>query len=146
MKFWLDMDGTIADLYGVEGWLDYLKGEDVTPYLKARGLGNLALVARYLNKAQKNGHEVGVITWTSKGGTADYNKRVAAAKLTWLARHMGSVNWDMVKVVPYGTDKLAATGGGVLFDDEEPNRKAWGEGAHTPAEMVEVLKKVLKRG
>jgi hypothetical protein len=27
-----DMDGTIADFYGVTGWLDYLKAEDTTPY------------------------------------------------------------------------------------------------------------------
>ena len=27
-----DMDGTIADLYGVENWLDYLIASDVLPY------------------------------------------------------------------------------------------------------------------
>ena len=27
-----DMDGTIADFYGVDGWLDYLKAENTTPY------------------------------------------------------------------------------------------------------------------
>ena len=26
-----DMDGTIADLYGVEGWLEMLRAEDETP-------------------------------------------------------------------------------------------------------------------
>ena len=31
-----DMDGTIADLYGVKGWLNYLRNEDTTPYEKAR--------------------------------------------------------------------------------------------------------------
>lgn len=28
MKIWFDMDGTIADFYGVENWLDYLLDED----------------------------------------------------------------------------------------------------------------------
>ena len=27
-----DMDGTIADLYGVKNWLSYLEAEDTTPY------------------------------------------------------------------------------------------------------------------
>ena len=27
-EIWLDMDGTIADLYGVENWLEYIKAED----------------------------------------------------------------------------------------------------------------------
>ena len=33
-----DMDGTIADLYGVENWLDYLIAEDTTPYTEAEPL------------------------------------------------------------------------------------------------------------
>jgi hypothetical protein len=35
-----------------------------------------------------------------------------------------------------------ACGGGILFDDEKPNRETWGKGAHEPAEIVEVLKKM----
>lgn len=29
-----DMDGTIADFFGVEGWLEMLHNEDTTPYAK----------------------------------------------------------------------------------------------------------------
>ena len=31
-----DMDGTIADLYGVENWLEYLINGDAFPYAKVR--------------------------------------------------------------------------------------------------------------
>ena len=31
MTIWFDMDGTIADLYGVEGWLEMLIAKDETP-------------------------------------------------------------------------------------------------------------------
>ena len=48
-----DMDGTIADLYGVEGWLDYLMNKDVTPYANAKALVNLSALARVLNRLQK---------------------------------------------------------------------------------------------
>ena len=146
MKIWFDMDGTIADLYGVTDWLPALIARDTRPYEVAKGIGNLALIARLLNKAQANGHEIGIISWTAKAGTAEYNERVAEAKKAWLGKHFRSVAWDEIKVVAYGTDKKVATGGGILFDDEEPNRTNWGEGAYTPAEIVEVLKKMAKRG
>jgi hypothetical protein len=146
MKIWFDMDGTIADLYGVADWLPALIAEDTRPYEVAKGIGNLALIARLLNKAQANGHEIGIISWTSKAGTPAYNERVAEAKRVWLGRHLRSVAWNEIKVVAYGTDKKVATGGGILFDDEEGNRTNWGTGAYTPAEIVETLKKILQGG
>lgn len=144
MKIWFDMDGTIADLYGVIGWLEAIIARDTKPYTEAKGIGNLALIARYLNKAQEAGHEIGIISWTAKNGTAEYNERVAEAKRAWLGRHLRSVAWDQIKVVAYGTDKKVATGGGILFDDEEPNRTNWGAGAYTPDQIVEVLKALTR--
>lgn len=137
---WFDMDGTIADLYGVTDWLTAILNSDTRPYAEAKGIGNLALIARLLNKVQKNGYTVNVITWTSKGGNAEYNKAVAEVKKAWLARHMKSVKWNEIKVVEYGTNKKNATDGYILFDDEEGNRAAWGENAYEPAEIVGVLK------
>ena len=144
MRIWFDMDGTIANLYGVADWLPALIAEDTRPYEVAKGIGNLALIARLLNKVQKNGHEIGIISWTSKNGTPAYNKAVAEVKKAWLGKHLKSVTWNDIKVVAYGTDKRVATGGGILFDDEEGNRTNWGEGAYTPAEIVEVLKGLTK--
>lgn len=140
MRIWFDMDGTIADLYAVDGWLDDLRAERIRPYAEAKVLLNMAVLARLLHKAQKAGHEVGIISWTSKGGSMTYNAKVMAAKCKWLAEHLPSVNWDCIRVVPYGTNKLEATGGGILFDDEEPNRIAWGEGAYKPEKIIEILK------
>ena len=51
---YFDMDGTIADLYGVDGWLDMLINEDATPYIKANPLVRLATLARMLNRLQRN--------------------------------------------------------------------------------------------
>lgn len=146
MKIWFDMDGTIADLYGVTDWLPALIAEDTRPYEIAKGIGNLALIARLLNKVQEAGHEIGIISWTSKAGTPAYNERVAEAKKVWLGRHLQSVAWNEIKVVAYGTDKRVATGGGILFDDEEGNRINWGVGAYEPKEIVEILKNLLKKG
>ena len=144
MKIWFDMDGTIADLYGVRDWLPAILARDTRPYEIAHGIGNLALIARLLNKAQANGHEIGIISWTAKNAPAEYNARVATAKREWLGKHLASVKWNEIKVVEYGTNKYMACGGGILFDDEEPNRVTWGAGAHEPREIVEVLKALTR--
>ena len=137
---WFDMDGTIADLYSVDGWLDYLQAEDTTPYAQAKVMHNMARLARLLNSAQRKGYTIGVISWTAKHGTDSYNKAVAQVKREWLAKHLHSVKWDMIKVVDYGTNKYMACGGGILFDDEQGNRDAWQEESHTPNEIMDVLK------
>lgn len=140
MTIWFDMDGTIADLYGVDGWLDNLINEDTRPYDIAKPLMNMAYLARLLHKAQANGYEIGIISWTSRNGSDLYNGEVALAKMVWLHKHLPSVEWDEIKIVRYGTNKRTACGGGILFDDEEGNRKAWGDGAFTPDEIIRVLK------
>ena len=56
---YFDMDGTIANLYGVNGWLEMLINEDVTPYAKATPLVRLCTLARILNRLQCDG----CVTW-----------------------------------------------------------------------------------
>ena len=140
MTIWFDMDGTIANLYGVDGWLDCLLAENTFPYDAARPMLNFSYLARLLHKAQANGYKIGIISWTSRGGSDFYNGQVALSKMLWLHKHLPSVEWDEIKIVAYGTDKRTATGGGILFDDEENNRSAWGDGAFTPDEILRVLK------
>ena len=55
-EIWFDMDGTIADLYGVENWLEMLRNEDATPYRNARPLVRLNVLARLLNRLQREGY------------------------------------------------------------------------------------------
>ena len=135
---WFDMDGTIADLYGVENWLPMLIANDPTPYKVAAPLVNMNKLARKLNKLQQAGYKLGIISWLSKNSTPEYDKAVTAAKVSWLRKHLNSVKFDEIKIVAYGTPKQTL-GNGILFDDEQPNRKAWGEGAFHPNEMMKVL-------
>jgi hypothetical protein len=139
MRIWFDMDGTIADLYAVDGWLDAIHAHDTRPYEAAAPMIDTLALAALLNDAKAHGHEIGIISWTAKGGTAEYNARTEMAKCEWLARNLPTVTWNMIRVVAYGTDKKIATGGGILFDDEIENRKAWGRGAYEPREILEIL-------
>lgn len=140
-NIYFDMDGTIADLYGVNNWLEDLLHEDVRPYAVARPLVNLQALARILNRLIRDGWTVNVISWTSRGGSAEYNKAVEQVKIQWLKTHLNSVKFTSIQILPYGTPK-ELYGNGILFDDEEHNRKAWGKGAYTEKEIFEILKKL----
>jgi hypothetical protein len=138
---YFDMDGTIADLYGVQGWLADLESENVRPYAEARPLLSLSLLARYIHKAQKAGYRIGIISWLSKTGSPAYNTAVAEVKREWLAKHLPSVEWDEIHIVKYGTPKSTCrTCPGILFDDEQRNLDEWGEGAIIADRLLEVLR------
>lgn len=136
-----DMDGTIADLYGVENWLDYLIAENTFPYANAKPLIRLNLLARRLNTLQRNGYEIAVISWLSKSGTEEYNRAVTEVKMAWLKKHLPSVNWDRITIVPYGTPKENFCNNplDVLFDDEERNRTNWTGKAYDVQNILEIL-------
>ena len=139
-----DMDGTIADLYGVENWLDYLENGLTTPYEIAKPLVNLAVLAKKLNSLQLCGYCIGIISWTSKCGTDAYNEAIAEAKMLWLKQHLPSVKWDSVKIIPYGTPKqnYCKNPLDILFDDEERNRNNWTGRAYGVENILEILKEI----
>ena len=85
-----DMDGTIADLYGVENWLDYLIASDALPYEIAKPLIRLNALARILNRLQKQGYKVGVISWLAKNSNTDYDEKVTKAKKEWLIENFNA--------------------------------------------------------
>ena len=142
MRICFDMDGTIANLYGVEGWLENLIAEDVRPYREAEVMLNMNVLARQLNKLQAAGHEIVIISWLSKCGSDDYDARVTETKKAWLRKHLGSVKFNEINIVKYGTNKaqFARSENDILFDDEEPNRKAWTGKAYNVNNIIEVLK------
>ena len=139
-----DMDGTIADLYGVNNWLDYLITENTFPYANAKPLLHLSALARKLNALQKKGYNLAVISWLSKSGTEEYNKAVTKVKMAWLKKHLPSVNWDEIHIVPYGTPKQNFCNNpfDILFDDEERNRTNWTGKAYDVQNIMEILKEI----
>jgi len=140
---YFDMDGTLNRFYEVEGWLDMLINSDPTPYKLAAPLVNMNKLARKLNKLQRAGYKLGIISWLSKSSTPKYDEAVTAAKLWWLKKHLNSVSWDEINIVAYGRSKWDVCGEGILFDDEAPNRDNWGGEAFHPDEMMQVLSALL---
>lgn len=137
-----DMDGTLCDFYGVEGWLDDLNNYDTRPYAVAKPLLNLSVLARYLNKLQSKGYTINIISWLSKVSTADFDERVTRVKLEWLKKHLKSVKFDNITIISYGTPKQNF-GKGILFDDETKNRDSWVGLAYDEKNILEILKNLL---
>lgn len=141
-EIWFDMDGTIADLYGVNGWLEYLINEDTKPYDCAKVLVNMSVLARLLNRLQKQGYTINIISWLSKNGSKEYNEKVIESKKNWLSKHLHSVQFDTIHIVEHGSCKwnYATDKNAILFDDEERNRNDWQGIAYDVNNIIEVLK------
>ena len=139
---YFDMDGTIADLYGVENWLEDLINSEPRPYKVATPLVRMNSLARVLNRLQREGYSIGIVSWLSKSGTQEYNREVTKAKKEWLYTHLKSVSFDEIRIVPYGTpkEKVVDKPKGILFDDEKQNRKNWCGTAYDVNNIIEILK------
>ena len=139
---YFDMDGTIADLYGVENWLEDLINSEPRPYKVATPLVRMNSLARVLNRLQREGYSIGIVSWLSKSGTQEYNREVTKAKKEWLYTHLKSVSFDEIRIVPYGTpkEKVVDKPRGILFDDEKQNRKNWCGTAYDVNNIIEILK------
>lgn len=145
-SIYFDMDGTIADFYNVNGWLNSLERYETKPYRVAKPLVNMRELAREIKRVQNIGYKVGIISWLSKTGTEDFNARVTKTKKEWLKKHLGSVTFDTIHIVKYGTPKYTL-GEGILFDDETKNRKDWEKGnysnfAFSPEHILTILKNI----
>jgi hypothetical protein len=125
-----DMDGTIADLYGVEGWLDDLRAENPRPYIEAKPLYNMLVLNELLKLFQNMGWKIIVTSWLAKNSTKEYDEKVRTAKRNWLAEN--GFPADEIHIVKYGTTKANCTrkqgGFQILIDDNADVRKGWNLG------------------
>ena len=141
-----DMDGTLADFYSVEGWLDDLHARNVRPYAEARPLVDMVELRNILLQLQDFGWHVIIASWLAKDSTRDYDNAVRIVKRNWLDTF--SFPYDELHFVKYGTTKANCTrkygGRQVLFDDNEKVRNGWHLGEAIDAvDMMEYLKGLL---
>ena len=142
-----DMDGTIADLYGVNGWLDMLNAENPKPYEIAKPIYDMVELAEILNELKEIGYIIAVTTWLAMGSTREYDKQVRLAKLAWLEKY--NFPYDEIHLVKYGTTKANCTrklgGFQILVDDNEKVRNGWNLGTTINANenIIERLRMLL---
>lgn len=120
----LDMDGTIAALYDVPGWLESITSNDATPYYKALELVDLDSLNDLVALYRAFGGHVCVVSWLCKGElTNAYSSTIQAAKVLWLREHLPAI--EDIRIVAYGIPKSTVVKDvrqTVLFDDELANR------------------------
>ena len=125
-----DMDGTIADLYGVKGWLDDLKKDSTRPYDVAKPLYEMDTLNSLLILMKDYGWRVAVTSWVANNATKEYAKAIKESKIAWLNKM--AFPYDEVHIVKYGSTKANATrklgGIQILVDDNEKVRAGWNLG------------------
>lgn len=122
-----DMDGTIADFYGVNGWLEYLEEQNPTPYIIAEPLYDMELLTSLLQILRFKGWKIVITSWLAKDSTKEFDKEVRQAKRNWLKEY--NFPFDEIHLVKYGTTKANCTrklgGYQILVDDNEQVRNGW---------------------
>ena len=144
---YFDMDGTIADLYGVENWLPKLRAEDASPYAEATPLINMENLQLLLAILQNRGYKIGIISWLAKNSSKSYDKSVRKAKIEWLRAMLPEIHFDEMHIVKYGTrkDYVAKDKKGIIFDDDERVRAKWrGESFNPNTEDIIEFLKIVK--
>lgn len=148
MTVWFDMDGTIADLYGVNNWLEDLETENAKPYKEADVMydeNELSDLFRELSKK----FNLGIISWGSKNASAEYLREIRKTKIEWLKNKKLLGYLDMVYVTEYGKNKAdfckAFSEYGVLVDDEDKNLQEWtlGDVYDAKTDIIAQLKALL---
>jgi hypothetical protein len=111
------MDGTIADLYGVEDWLPKLRSENTSPYSDALPIYNMLELSAIIDVFRSIGYKVIIVSWGSMGGSNEYTREVKKVKQEWLKRYL--FPYDELHVIKYGTPKTKFTNEDnvILVDD-----------------------------
>ncbi len=143
-----DMDGTIADLYGVDNWLEDLRAENPRPYEKAKPIYPADILNTLLEIFKANGWRIVVTTWLAKGSTKEYDNLVREAKVAWLDKY--DFPYDEIHLIKYGTTKANCTrhlgGFQVLIDDNKAVRSGWhlGDTINANEDIIEKLINLLE--
>ena len=144
---YFDMDGTVADLYGVRDWEPMLRAHISDPYRFAAPMCDMLELHELLQEFVARGVTIGVISWGAIGATRAYNAEVRRVKREWCRMYMPTVS--EFHVVSYDTPKhrVAKIKDAVLVDDNAGVRDAWNIGATIDAtdkaQMIQALRDLL---
>lgn len=128
---YFDMDGTIADLYGVTDCFKRLDNNDASVYLEAKPIPEYV---QLMYKARDMGYRVGIITAGSRFPPDtpqlvkdQMNKDTEEAKRQWLEQQGLASLVSVFHFVPYGVSKydVADDRTGILVDDSDAMLNEW---------------------
>ena len=128
---YLDMDGTIYDLYHRTNWLERLREGDETVFW-----GDYRIITEndLLYFFPEKEFEIRILSMTPKGADDEFCQRVIETKNRWLDLYFPKIKKRIYR--KYGTNKnLPHSASAILIDDSEPIRKSWKGTAINPVEI-----------
>ena len=135
----LDMDGTIANLYQMENWLENLEKEKLD-----FSLAKPIFDDNFINKVielKKKGFYIQIITWLPPHpASIEYQSMVSRQKLEWIRKYFPIV--DAYFILPYGKNKAGVCNKydlNFLVDDNIEIVNSWNESFKDKNEVVETL-------
>ena len=139
-----DMDGTMADLYGVDGWLEMLRAENPLPYEIAKPMWDMERLVNVIRGLQDFGIEQRIVTWLSMDSSEEYKTETRRAKREWLEQF--DFPFDHFHGVQYGATKadsvrkyLAEDETAILIDDSFKVREGWHLGETVDPAEVDII-------
>ena len=139
-----DMDGTMADLYGVDGWLEMLREENPLPYAIAKPMWDMERLVNIIRGLQAIGIEQRIVSWLSMDSSEQYKTEVRRAKREWLDEF--GFTYYHFHGVQFGATKadsirkfLADDETAILIDDSARVRKGWHLGETVDPTEINVI-------
>ena len=143
-KIYFDMDGTVANLYGEENWLDNLINEREGTFINLQPLVDMIELSRVCYELMERGYSFGVITWLPKGASYEYECICAQEKKQWVNTLMPWVTEFYAQT--YGEPKQNAPAHRaaqmILVDDNAEVRAKWNTAKQRTS--IDATKNIIK--
>lgn len=148
---YFDMDGTVADLYNSNRWLEKLEAQETGAFIDLKPMVDMEELKDVCNRLQSRGWNIGVITWLPMKACSIYEMECAEEKNLWVSKHMPYV--QEMYCQSYGTPKQQAprqqSDKMVLVDDNREVREMWENGRNrmtidATKDIIKELRKLLE--
>ena len=145
-SIYLDMDGTICNLYKDPNWLDRIIAEDTSLFKDAEPLINIDQLTKIVKRLQNRGYKIGIISYLPWKTSKKYQLEIKKIKEEYLKTKFSKITFDKIHIIPYGIPKdTFANDGDCLFDDDKKIRSNWNKGkAYTHEDLINKLKRIYK--
>lgn len=131
IKLYLDMDGTIADLYNQENWLEDLRAEKCGIFTN---LKPIITEQELLSRFPLERYDIRILSMTPRHASKPFCKVVKNEKNEWLDTHFPKLKKRIYQ--RYSNNKnLKGCANAILIDDNETIRNNWKGRALNPIEL-----------
>lgn len=88
IKIYFDLDGTVADFYSQENWLEILRSETRGAFENCKPLFEAERFYKIITQLLAKGVQFGVITWLPMQASEEYEEICTAEKRNWCEAYL----------------------------------------------------------